>query len=72
MFLKDKATGDVVEIMDLTALFDPFMSQVKGRLHAGEELQDVTEFAKIGLIFPSGEPLPRCWVDPDYRKVSVA
>ena len=66
MFLKDRTTGDLVEVLDLEALFDPFRPHVKGRFHAGEELQDPADFAKSELLFPSGEPLPRCWSDPDY------
>jgi hypothetical protein len=68
MFLKDKRNGDVVEILDLDALFDPHQDTVSGRYHAGEELQDPEPFAKAELIFPSQEPLPRCWMDPHYRE----
>lgn len=67
MFLKDKKTGDAVEVIDLAALFDPCANELQGRFHAGEEMQDPESFAKAGLVFPSGEPLPRCWTDPDYR-----
>jgi len=67
MFLKHKASGDVVEVLDLPALFDPYQDSVTGRFHAGEELQDKEKFSKADLIFPSGESLPMCWVDPDYR-----
>jgi hypothetical protein len=68
MYLKQKATGDLVEVLDLALLFDPFRLEISGRLHAGEELQDAATFSKAELIFPSGEPLPRCWVDPHYRE----
>jgi hypothetical protein len=67
MFLKDKKTGDAVEVIDLAALFDPCVNELQGRFHAGEEMQDPENFAKAGLVFPSGEPLPQCWTDPDYR-----
>lgn len=67
MYLKQMRGGDLVEIIDLPALFDPFMTAVRGRLHAGEELQDPADFAKSELVFPSGEGLPQCWRDPDYR-----
>ena len=67
MFLQDKASGDVVEVLDITALVDPCADSVKGRTHAGEEMQDPHNFAKSGLCFPSGEALPRCWADPHYR-----
>jgi hypothetical protein len=69
MFLKDKQTGHLVEIIDLTALFDPHQLTVLGRIHAGEEMQDPTSFDKSDLIFPSGECLPRYWVDVHYKSV---
>ena len=68
MFLKHRKTGDAVEITDLAALFDPFSDRVPGRFHSGEELQDVEEFPKTSLEFPSGEALPRCWTDSGYRE----
>jgi hypothetical protein len=67
MYLRDVASGDLVEILDLSELFDPCLGEVTGRFHAGEEMQEPTAFRKAGLVFPSGEPLPRCWMDPDYR-----
>jgi hypothetical protein len=48
-------------------LFDPCAASIRGRIHAGEELQDPADFTKSDLVFPSGEGLPRCWLDPDYR-----
>ncbi len=71
MFLTDKANGNFVEIVDLAALFDPFKTSVDGRFHAGEELQDVQAFAKTELVFPSGEALPRCWTDAEYRQAGA-
>jgi hypothetical protein len=68
MFLRDKNNGDVVEVLALDALFDPNRDAVSGRYHAGEELQEPEDFAKADLVFPSGEVLPRCWVDPHYRE----
>ncbi len=67
MFLKDKASGDLVEILNTNTLVDPCRAEVQGRFHAGEEMQEPREFAKADLLFPSGEPLPRCWIDPHYR-----
>ncbi|TDY04278.1 acetyltransferase [Thiohalophilus thiocyanatoxydans] len=68
MYLKDRRNGDLVEILDLGALFDPFEASVSGRFHAGEEMQDTQSFTKQELIFPSGEALPRCWVDANYKQ----
>ena len=67
MYLKDKKTGDLVEVLDLAAMFDPCRMTINGRFHAGEELQDPAEFEKHDLVFPSDEALPACWVDPNYR-----
>lgn len=33
---------------------------------AAEELQDPGPLHKGELFFPSGEALPRCWIDPHY------
>ena len=67
MYLKDRNNGDLVEVLDTEALFDPNQNAISGRYHAGEEMQDKAEFAKADLLFPSGEALPNCWVDPAYR-----
>ena len=68
MFLKHASSGDMVEVLDVASLTDPCRDTVVGRYHAGEELQDPATFAKADLSFPSGEALPRCWTDADYRK----
>jgi len=67
MFLKERNSQDLVEVLDTDALFDPCKAALTGRLHAGEELQEPETFAKANLLFPSDEPLPRCWLDPNYR-----
>lgn len=67
MFLKHAAKGDLVEILDLPALFDPCAGAVSARFHAGEEMPEADDFKKAELVFPSGEALPRCWVDPGYK-----
>jgi hypothetical protein len=70
MFLKIQQGDDssLVEVLDLKQLFDPFATGVLGRVHAGEEMQDPQEVSKSSLNFPSGEALPRCWVDPAYAR----
>ena len=67
MFLMQKRTHNLVEVLSMEDLFDPFIESVLARSHAGEEMQDPERFIKVELIFPSGEELPRYWVDPDYR-----
>ena len=68
MFLRHKSSQDLVEVMDLSGLFDPHQERVKGRFHAGEEMPEHEDFSKTALAFPSGETLPECWVNPNYRK----
>jgi len=67
MYLKHQESGDLVEVVNITALLDPSQSGVSGRFHSGEEMQDAEDFAKDSLVFPSGEALPQCWLDPGYR-----
>ncbi len=67
MFLKDKTNGELVEILTLRELFDPFQGEVVGRYQQGEEVQDPEKLKKAELTFPSGEVLPKCWIDPHYR-----
>ena len=67
MYLKEKATNHLVEVISLQELFDPFQSQITGRYHYGEEAQDPEVIAKEALAFPSGESLPLCWIDSHYR-----
>ncbi|HIK17737.1 MAG TPA: acetyltransferase [Leptolyngbyaceae cyanobacterium M33_DOE_097] len=67
MFLMQKNSRNLVEVLSMQKLFDPFSLEVTAQSHSGEELQDPETFLKSELLFPSGEQLPRCWVDPDYR-----
>ncbi|MDX1757429.1 MAG: acetyltransferase [Marinobacter sp.] len=72
MLLAEKSTGHLVEILDLQSLFNPFEPAVQGCLHFGEEAQDPEQFDKGKLEFPSGEPLPLCWTDANYRGRTTA
>ena len=67
MYLKHIKNGDLVEVLELDALFDPNVTTIKGRYHAGEDMPEPAEFAKAELVFPSDESLPRCWVDVNYK-----
>jgi hypothetical protein len=67
MFMKESKSGDLVEVLDMVALADPFKNAVRGRFHVGEEMPEPQDFAKKDLIFPSDELLPKCWVDPNYK-----
>lgn len=68
MFLKRKDNDNMIEIIDLETLADPALPSVMGRQHAGEEMQDEERFEKEDLEFPSGEALPRCWIDLHWRE----
>ena len=71
MFLKERSSGELVEVLDSGRLFDPFQSTIVGRYNFGEDLPDTESFAKRDLVFFSGETLPRCWIDPDYRQDEI-
>jgi len=67
MFLKDKKSGDLVEVLDPKEMFNPATSKMSVRFQAGEEVGEPISVDKTGLCFPSGEELPRCWLDTHYR-----
>jgi hypothetical protein len=67
MFLQHKPSGALVEVLNPTSLFDPCLKMITARSHYGEEMQDPEDYPKAELMFPSGEPLPLCWVEPNYR-----
>jgi hypothetical protein len=66
MLLQTKEQGDLVEVLDVQELIDPFKNKISGKIQAGQEEQDPEEFPKSDLVFPSGEALPRCWIDANY------
>ena len=72
MLLKEKASGHIVEALNIIDLCDSARSSVRGRLHYGEEALDPEAFDKQALCFLSGEDLPRCWTDPHYRDEELA
>jgi len=67
MFLNERTSGHMVEVLSLNDLFNLYKDEVVGRYHYGEEVQDPEKFKKSDLIFLSGEELPRCWTNPHYR-----
>ncbi len=68
MFLKNQPTDTLVKVLDLEALFDPNQQSIKAQNQAGQEEQPPSEFPKQELLFPSGEALPQCWLDANYRQ----
>jgi hypothetical protein len=67
MILQDKQTGALIEVMDTEELINPSHDKIKGRIQEGQEEQPPEDIGKDTLVFPSGEELPRCWRDADYR-----
>ena len=67
MFLKERDSGHMVEVLNLSDLFDLYHDEILASCQYGEEAQDPENFKKSSLIFLSGEELPRCWTDPHYR-----
>jgi hypothetical protein len=68
MLLQKKENGTLVEILDLQEVISPSHSEIMIRVQVGQEEQDPELIDKQNLIFPSGESLPRCWIDADYQK----
>ena len=68
MFLQEKNRKEMVEVLTLKDLFDPYCDTLIGRYQHGEEVQDPETFKKVDLWFLSGETLPRCWIDPHYHE----
>jgi hypothetical protein len=67
MLLKTKDSQDLIKVLDLEALINPAQDVVSGQDQAGQEEQNPAQFPKAELQFPSGEALPRCWMDADYK-----
>jgi hypothetical protein len=67
MFLKEIRTGDLVDVIDMGSLINPFTRQVDVQYQSGEDLADPVAIDKQSLAFPSGEQLPECWINGYYR-----
>ncbi len=67
MFLKDMKNGDLVDVLDVSALTDPSVGEISVRYQSGEEVGDPMPANKERLAFPSGEVLPECWRNVHYR-----
>ncbi len=67
MFLKSKNSDNMVDVSRMSDLTNLYHDKVLGCYQNGEEMQDLQEFNKSELVFLSGEELPRCWTDPNYR-----
>ena len=67
MLLKNKQDDELIEISEIGELIDPFKDKVTGQMQAGQNEQPPEPFDKQNLVFPSGENLPQCWLDSNYK-----
>ncbi len=67
MLLKNKQDDELIEISEIEELIDPFKDKVTGQMQAGQNEQPPEPFNKQDLVFPSGENLPQCWLDSNYK-----
>jgi len=72
MFLKERATGHLLAVLNANDLFDPYTEEMQCRGQCGEEEQDPELYQKSDLVFLSDEELPRCWLDPHYRDMALS
>ncbi|MFM2063409.1 MAG: hypothetical protein RLZZ507_3079 [Cyanobacteriota bacterium] len=72
MFLQLKNSRDLVKIVDVQELIDPNSQIVHAKDQEGQEEQETDSYKKEDLVFPSGEKLPRCWLDANYRIAHAA
>jgi len=72
MFLKHSPTDELIEVIDLQDVISPYSPTVRGRSHSGETVYRPENFLKSELVFPSGEPLPKCWIDVHYYAHAAA
>jgi hypothetical protein len=71
MLLKDKQSDGLIEVIDVDELIDPFKDQITGQPQAGEDEKEIASFKKQDLVFPSGEKLPVCWLDSNYKQKMI-
>jgi len=67
MLLKERSRDELVEVLVVQELFNPFMDELSGRYQHGEDVQEAAKFKKSDLCFLSGEALPQCWITAHYR-----
>ncbi|MBD2774042.1 acetyltransferase [Iningainema tapete] len=72
MLLQVKDSGNLVEIQDIQELINPNVDAIKAQDQEGQEEQDTDTYKKENLVFPSGENLPKCWKDANYKGATVS
>jgi hypothetical protein len=72
MLLQLKDSGELVKVIDVQELINPNQDVVHAQQQEGQEEQQADSYKKENLVFPSGESLPRCWLDADYRNAKAS
>ena len=72
MFLKHVPTDDLVEVLDLSDVANPRSQTVRARSYDRVLIERTRNYLKTELAFPSGEPLPECWLSIHYHERKVA
>ncbi len=70
MLLQLKENGELVKIVDVQELINPNSDTVQAKEQQGQEEQQADSYKKENLVFPSGESLPRCWLDANYKNAT--
>ena len=70
MLLQLKENGELVKIVDVQELINPNSDTVQAKEQQGQEEQQADSYKKENLVFPSGESLPRCWMDANYKNAT--
>jgi hypothetical protein len=72
MYLKHIPSEELVEVIDLQDVVNPFSSSVLARSYKGDKQQRAERYPKGELVFPSGEALPLCWTQGTFHERIVA
>ncbi|BAU07612.1 hypothetical protein FIS3754_35430 [Fischerella sp. NIES-3754] len=70
--LQLKDSGELLKILDVQELIDLSIDTIHARDQEGQEEQSPEAYKKEDLVFPSGESLPRCWMDANYRNAKAS
>jgi len=68
MYLKYIPTDDLVEVIDLQDVINPYATTVLARVYSDERGQRTDRYPKADLTFPSGEALPQCWTQKSFHE----
>ncbi len=72
MYLKHVTTGDLIEVIDLQDVINPYSTTVLARGFKDEWVQRAEKYLKSELAFPSGEELPGCWTKKEFHERIIA